>query len=191
MKHTWLLVVLFLMVNSLYSQDKFEKESRIKSSEVSMKATDYVESIFSGSQKIKWYLEENLEGMAVEAKIKENRTIYSIKFDTLGNLQDIEFIQRFDQLPIRAQQKITDYFQGNYDRYKIRKIQIQWIGDANLLRSVLLKETQSQQYEVNYEIVFSGRKDGDRQSYEAIFSDTGEHIKTKKIISRNLNHLIY
>jgi len=191
MKHTWLLVVLFFMVDSLYSQDKFEKESRIKSSEVSMKATNYIESIFPESRKIKWYLEENLEGIAVEAKIKENRTVYSIKFDTLGNLQDIEFIQRFDELPSRVQQKIRGYFQGNYDRHKIRKTQIQWIGDANLLRSVLLKETQSQQYEVNYEIVFSGRKDGDTRSYEALFSDTGEHIETKKIIPRNLNHLIY
>lgn len=193
MKHKWLLILLLFSTNLVYAQNKnkFERESRIKSSEVSEKARSYVESIFPETKKLKWYLEENLEGMAVEAKIKENSTTYSIKFDTLGNLEDIEFITSFNEIPTEVQQKVETYLQEHYDRHRIKKIQIQWIGDADLLRSVLLKETESQQYETNYEIEFSGKTEGDNKSYEALFSEDGEHIETKKIISRNLNHLIY
>lgn len=191
MKHSWLLIILFFSFNSAYSQNKFEKESRVKSSEVSTKAKSYVESIFPESNKIKWYLEENLDGMAIEAKVKANQTLYSIKFDTLGNLQDVEFIQSFAKLPEQVQEKVVRHFEENYDRHRIRKIQIQWIGDPELLRSAIMKETDNQEFEVNYEIEFRAKKNGENNSFEALFSENGELIKTDKIIPRNLNHLIY
>lgn len=191
MKHIGLLVTLILSIGSVHSQEKFERESRIKSSDAPKKASMYVESIFPEARKIKWYLEENLDGFANEAKVKQNGTVYSIKFDTLGNLQDIEFIQNFNKLPVQVQDKVEAYLQEQYDHYRLKKIQVQWIGDADLLRSVLIEETKNGQYKTNYEIEFSGRKDGDTQSYEALFSENGEHLNTKKIISRNLNHLVY
>lgn len=191
MKHIWLLIILVFSISTAHSQNKFERESRIKRSEVSEKAKIYMESIFPQSRKIKWYLEENLDGIAIEAKVKANKTNYSIKFDTVGNLHDIEFTQRLDELPTSIQQKVQKYFHDNFDRYRIKKIQVQWIGDPDLLRSVLLKKTQSQHYEINYEIVLAGRKDGNLESYEVLFAENGKHIETKKIISRNLNHLVY
>ena len=191
MKHIGVLMRLVLSISLVYSQEKFERESRIKRSEVPKKASMYVESIFPDAKKTKWYLEENLDGFANEAKVRENGTIYSIKFDTLGNLQDIEFIEKFNRLPLQIQTKVESYLQEQYDRYRVKKIQVQWIGDADLLRSVLLQENADRQHEINYEIEFSGRKHGDIQSYEALFSEEGEHLNTKKIITRNLNHLVY
>src|SRR5699024_1418289 len=149
-----------LSIGSVYPQEKFERESRIKRSEVPKKASMYVESIFPDAKKTKWYLEENLDGFANEAKVRENGTIYSIKFDTLGNLQNIEFIEKFNKLPMQVQDKVESHLQEQYDRFRLKKVQIQWIGDADLLRSVLLDETKNGQYETNYEIEFVGRKDG-------------------------------
>lgn len=191
MKHIGLLVTLILSISLVYSQEKFERESRIKSSDVPKKASMYVKSIFPDAQKIKWYFEENLDGFANEAKVKQEGTIYSIKFDTLGNLQDIEFIEKFNKLPMQVQDKVESHLQEQYDRFRLKKVQIQWIGDADLLRSVLLDETKNGQYETNYEIEFVGRKDGNAQSYEILFNEEGEHLNTKKIITRNLNHLVY
>src|SRR5690606_10057201 len=147
MKHIGLLVTLILSIGSVYPQEKFERESRIKRSEVPKKASMYVESIFPDAKKTKWYLEENLDGFANEAKVRENGTIYSIKFDTLGNLQDIEFIEKFNRLPLQIQTKVESYLQEQYDRYRVKKIQVQWIGDADLLRSVLLQENADRQHE--------------------------------------------
>ncbi|MEO6000592.1 MAG: hypothetical protein ABIN89_27335 [Chitinophagaceae bacterium] len=163
----------------------------MRSSEVIAKARTYVENLFPKSKKIKWYWEENLQGVSIEAKINENKKTYSIKFDTLGALHDVELTQKFLELAIDVQQNITNYFQNQYDRYKIRKIQIQWIGDPDVLRSLIKKEETNKKYTTRYEIEFSGRKNKDLESYESLFDDGGKHMETKQIITRNLNHLIY
>src|SRR5690606_34213812 len=100
-------------------------ENSIKKSQVAERARTYVESVFSDSKRIKWYLEENLEGVMVEAKIKQRDALYSIKFDTLGTLYDIERSQKFEELPSAVQTQIRTHLKNHYKSFKIRKVQIQ------------------------------------------------------------------
>jgi len=191
MKHSLLLIIAILLVHVANAQKKFERETSMKSSRVAEKARIYVESLFPDSKKIKWYLEESLEGVMVEAKIKENSSIYSIKFDTLGTLYDIERTQKFDKLPMAVQGNVMAYLKKRYKSFKIKKTQIQWIGDPDVLHSLIKKDDTENNYTTNYEIVYSGRENKDAMSYESLFDHGGNHIETKEIIERNLNHLLY
>jgi len=180
-----------LLMQTADAQKKFERERSIKSSQVTEKARTYVESLFSDAKKIKWYLEENLEGIMVEAKIKENSNTYSIKFDTLGTVYDVEQTQKFEELPPAVQSNVMDHLKRHYKSFKIRKIQIQWVGDPHVLRSLIRRDNAENTYQTNYEIVYTGREDKDAASYESLFDHSGRHIETKTIIERNLNHLLY
>ncbi|WP_345230828.1 hypothetical protein [Olivibacter ginsenosidimutans] len=191
MKHCLLLITAILLAHVANAQKKFERETRIKSAKVAEKARTYVESLFPDSKKIKWYLEENLEGVTIEAKLKENRSIYSIEFDTLGTLHDIERTQKFDQLPMEVQGNVTAYLKKRYKSFKIKKIQIQWTGDPDVLHALIRKGDTDNTFTTNYEIVYTGREDKDTASYESLFDRHGKHIETKEIIERNLNHLLY
>ena len=81
MKRSFLLLTLLFHLTLAYSQNKSEREYRIKSSEVPAKALEYVESNFQ-DVRMKWYGEENLDGKAVEAKGKKQGNLYSVKFET-------------------------------------------------------------------------------------------------------------
>lgn len=191
MKHGISLILTILLVQAADAQKKFERERSIKSAQVTESARTYVESLFSDEKKIKWYLEENLEGVMIEAKIKENGTTYSIKFDTAGTVYDVERTQKFEELPPAVQSNVMDYLKSHYKSFKIRKIQIQWVGDPHVLRSLIKKDDAENTYQTNYEIVYIGRENKDTASYESLFDHSGRHIETKTIIERNLNHLLY
>lgn len=191
MKHSLLLIIAILLAHITSAQKKFEREIRIKSSQVTEKARIYVEGLFSDSKKIKWYLEENMEGVMVEAKIKENSSTYSIKFDTLGTVYDVELTRKFEELPAGVQSNIVAYLKSRYKSFKIRKTQIRWVGDPHVLRSLIMKDDAGDTYTTNYEIVYTGREDKDSTPYESLFDDSGHHIETKGIVERNMSHLLY
>lgn len=191
MKHSFLLIIAILLAHLANAQKKFERETRIKSSQVTEKARTYVGSLFSDPKKIKWYLEENMDGIMVEAKIKENSSTYSIKFDTLGTVYDVELTQKFEELPPAVQSNVMAYLKSRYKSFKIRKVQIRWVGDPHALRSLIKKDDAAEKYTTSYEIVYTGREDKDNAPYESLFDDSGRHIETKGIVERNMSHLLY
>lgn len=191
MKHLIALCFNLLFCLFVFGQQKFEKESRIPQDEVPNQALKYIQSLFSDSPKVQWYREESLDRIAVEGKIKRQDGVYSIKFNTDGLLHDVELTRNLSQLPDRVQVSIESYISRNYDRYRIKKVQVQWVGDPAIIRSLVRRERHSDDYTTNYEIEFSGRKDRRTKPYEALFDDHGEHVETKEIIPRNLSHLLY
>lgn len=191
MKKTIALVSCLLFCWVGFAQQKFEKESRIKQEDVPENARAYVESLFSDGPSVKWYREESLNGISVEGKTKQEEGIYSIKFTTEGQLLDVELTRSFDDLPQEIQEEIEDYFSDHFDRYRIKKVQVQWVGDADILRGVIKRKDFDQDFQTNYEIEFSGRKDRKSNPYEALFDQEGDHIETQEIIPRNISHLLY
>jgi hypothetical protein len=93
-----LLKILLLLATSAFGQVKYEKEFRLKPGQVPVKARQFIDSI-NLQQKVKWYYEQNLKGNSIEAKFRMNHKRYSIEFDTLGNLQDVEVQIGWEQMP--------------------------------------------------------------------------------------------
>lgn len=191
MKNFTALMIGLLICSGVYAQQKFERESRIKENEVPDQAIDFVQNLFEESTRVKWYREENLDGIAIEGKTKRDEGVYSVKFSADGDLYDVELTQDFQDLPEDAQEEIEEYLSENYHRYRIKKVQVQWSGDADQVGAFVRHGKTKEDIETRYEIEFTGRKDRKTVSFEGLFDHEGEHLETKEIVPRNISHLLY
>ncbi|SKB80821.1 hypothetical protein [Daejeonella lutea] len=190
MKTQLILLFLFFTVTSAFAQEKLEREYRIKQSEVPSKALDFVRSSF-GTGKIKWYGEDNLSGKAIEAKGKQGGNLYSVKFNTAGDLQDVEVVVSFNNLPETTRKAIATQLDLNFSKYRIQKTQVQWLADSKVLSSLIRQEPAPGKHVINYEITVRGTKNRQTGYYEFLMDENGKVIRTSTIIERNSHNLIY
>jgi len=190
MKILLMILTLLFSVSAGYSQEKFEREYRIKESEVPQDALRFIERSFP-DKKIKWYGEENLNGQSIEAKVKKDGNLFSVKFDTLGTIQDVEMLVKFRQLNEPVKQKIENELGAAFSKYKIQKVQIQWKGKDDALESLISNRKFDGKYVTNYELIVRGREGRHTEYYEFLFDRDGKLKERLTIIQRTDHHLIY
>jgi hypothetical protein len=89
--------------------------------------------------------------------------------------------------PIRNE--INARFKSDFDKFKIRKIQIQWSGDFEAVKHFLRTETKSDGLKTAYEIEVEGRRAGSSSMYEYLFTEKGELLRKKEIEERTTTNL--
>lgn len=181
---------LLLNVETTFAQQKTEREYAIKTAQVPKSALQYVDQVFEG-RRTKWYAEESQKGRSIEAKVKQDGTIYSIEFDEGGKLQDIETLISFKSLPEALRNTIEKTLEAEFSRIKIIKVQRQWTGPAKTLQLLLSKKEPAEKYITRYELVIRGTKDRSTSDYEVLVDDQGTLIRTSKIISKDNPHLLF
>ena len=164
------LIILLLLPFHSYSQSKIEIEERIEKEQVPFLAQKFIDSLHFSS-KIKWYLEKNYIKTTYEAKIKEKGQKYSIEFDTLGKVEDIEVEMKWNQIPVSTQHAICEKLTTEFEKFKIKKIQIQYTG---LKKDLFNFKINTQNLVIKYEIVVKGKKESQNSFYEYLFSEKGE-----------------
>jgi len=172
------------------AQTKVEREYRIKKNAVPENALTFIEECFPGST-VKWYREENTKGSFIEAKTIQSKTKYSIKFDSQGNLQDTEQIVSFESLPTEARDKIGDFLKTRFTKYRIVKIQKQWLAAETTIKSLITTGKSDTRYETNFELEVRGTKDKDIDFFEFLFNENGKLLKEYEIVQKNTNNLIF
>jgi len=185
-----LLVMVLLFSCNALSQKKFERESRLTKSELPDFAVAF-ESIFEGGQSIKWYLEEGLERYSIEAKYKRNGKRYSVEFDTLGTLEDVEIEIDQSEIPQETYRSICERLSAEGDRHKIDKIQIQYTGEEQVLKEVSVSGKCEVDCVTRYELVVRIRKDKELSSFEYLFSEDGTLERRSEIIIQTSSNLEY
>lgn len=190
MRNLTILILLCISITEAFSQDKLEREYRIKPAQVPAKALEFIESSFR-DVKIKWYGEENLQGKAIEAKGRRDGQLYSIKFDTNGALLDIEVVIRFNDIPEETRLQIEKDLGGRFTKYRIQKTQRQWLGSSADLKALAKGEAATGVYSTNYEISLQGTKGRRTDYFEVLANAQGEIVRESRIIQRNNQHLIY
>lgn len=183
-------LIMCSVANNLFAQDKFEKESRIKRSDVPSKALFFMDSI-NYNAKIKWYKEEALNSESIEAKFKHNKAKYSIEFDTLGNIEDVEIEVNWEDIETAIANSITNQLKQDCSKHKIVKIQRQFTGTENDLFSMLRKGIQSERIKNKYEIVVRCSEQKEINLFEYLFNEKGLLVSKSKIIFKNSSHLEY
>ncbi|UZR99601.1 hypothetical protein [Chondrinema litorale] len=184
------IILLIIFFNSLYAQHKYEKESHLSEKNVPRKALNFLDSL-DVSSNIRWYLEEGLDSRSIEAKFKYNNLRHSVEFDTIGNLQDIEVETEWSDLTNSLKVALTTHLSKDCEKFKIRKVQIQYTGDTSVLLAKIKTGESSKNYFVSYEIVVKCKKSKNIDLYEYLFSDSGEKLSTARIVFKNSSNLEY
>ncbi|MBK9337666.1 MAG: hypothetical protein IPM98_14320 [Lewinellaceae bacterium] len=185
-----LFALLALGYNTAHAQQKYEREIRIRPEAVPATAKAFVAAC-TGKEKVHWYKEINLGFYSFEAKATRNGRRYSIEFDSLGVIQDVEIVIRFEHLTNVVQRTITAELAGRCSKYRITRVQRQWTGSANALQEVIREGSTTGQYTERFEIVFSCKTDKGPVLYEALFDALGNLENLLEIIPRNTDNLDY
>jgi hypothetical protein len=183
------LIVFFVSYN-LFAQDKFEKESRIKPKDVPSKALSFIDSLKMDT-KVKWYLEEGLNKKSIEAKYKQNKVSYSIEFDSLGKIEDIEIEVNWGDLESGLRESISSQLQQNCSSHRIEKVQRQFTGSENDLFTLLNTRIIFEHLNINYEIIVRCKQLNEVDLFEYLFNNNGKLISTSKIVLKNSSQLEY
>lgn len=172
------------------AQLKIEREYRIKAELVPQQAVTYIRDLFPDSR-IRWFGEINAKGYFVEAKFRANRKKYSIKFDSTGVFKDVEKVIRFRKLSDEQQTRFENTLDSLFTRYKIVKIQAQWIGNAHDIRTFLQEGTIAPAIEKNFEFVLRGKNAEGTAYREILFDESGNIKRNVKLSEGNTNHLLF
>ena len=178
------IILYFLLLPFLSSgQVKFEKETRIEKFQVPDQAVAFIDSCFV-RKKVKWYREESQEGVSIEAKAKLGNHLYSIEFDTLGCIQDVEKKIPFNSLERGIKEPITQTLSEKFSSYRIQKTQVQWQATNSTLQALVQSGLPASDFSVKYELIVKGRDDQGSGYFEMLFNDRGLLEKTYRIIDR-------
>jgi hypothetical protein len=183
-------IIAFSISNSLLAQEKFEKESRIKKKEAPSKVLLFIDSL-NFNTKIKWYKEEELTRKSIEVKFRQNKARYSIEFDTLGNIEDIEVEANWKDLESGIKNSVSIQLKLDCSRHKILKVQKQFNGNENDLFSFLKSGKISEHLKIKYEIIARCKQQKKVDLFEYLFNDKGQVISISKIVFRSSSHLEY
>lgn len=177
----------FFLVSTFFcfSQEKFEKEYRVKLNQVPEVARNFIEKC-QFENTIKWYVEESQDGKTFEAKSKKYNHKYSIEFSENGQLLDVEKTVKFKNLPENIQAIINNGLSKFFKKYSVKKIQIQWSGSETFLLDKVLIRHSNMQF---FEIVLKGKKENKYELFEVLINDKGEIIKELKFSTDNTNNL--
>lgn len=183
---------LFLSLLS-YSQTKNEQEKRINQSEFPKIAQNYFNFIAHKTKYLKFYKETDAKKQSFEAKFKINKLHYSIEFDTLGKLEDIEVLVKKRDISKKALKQIDAYFSSNFKKCRIIKIQKQYINHS----------TKNDQYYIAYiienpnnkhthfEIIAEIKTKQKHELREFTFNRDGKFEKSRLITSSSYEHALY
>lgn len=182
------ILLLFPIISK--AQHKYEREFRIKAETIPQSAKDFIDSI-SADSKIKWYKEISLNDITLEAKFKYNKKKFSVEFDTLGKLQDVEFVIKKREISPEIYNKIENKLDSIYQKWKFQKIQIHYSGKSKDIVAAIRKNEPSNSLKIAYEIVLKGKNLEDTQLYEITFNEQGEVQNSLQIILDKADHLEY
>lgn len=184
-----MLILSLGIFNFCFSQEKFEKESRIKAREVPTDAKDWLFDAFDRVRKPKWFLEYSQAGKSYEVKFQYRGHFHSVEFDSLGNVQDVEIEIKESEVTQEVWKEIRHYFESQYQQVNVEKIQWQLTGSESELKDYF-KEGDSDVVVTRYEIVYQGKNDlwG---LWEALFDDSGKFILKLTVQLRPIDNLIF
>lgn len=166
-----------------FSQVKYEREYGVSLKEVPAPARAFAEKAFPG-QKIKWFKEERLESASFEAKV----AAFSVEFDTLGAIEDLEVLIKFSEIEGPARNSIETTLGKMFPKYKVQRAQIQWTGQEEALQALASGAQTALPLTIQYELVVKGKKAG---LFELLFDESGNLLETLEIIPRNTDILDY
>lgn len=175
------------------AQEKFEKESRIGKNGFPENALKLLERYSKDAKRIRYYKETDGNKISYEAKLKLKGQKFSIEYDTLGILEDIEVKIKFKNIPKKVRDSVIDYFGSHFMKYSIKKVQKQFYN-KNFQNSVAVFEAAFNKKDittVNYEIVVWRVLEKTSGMVELTFNREGSFVSSRPIAQASYDHILY
>lgn len=177
--------IVFLLLPVLIStpaltQTKYEKETRVRKSNVPAIAAD-IADLFNFNTRIRWYKETGLSSISFEAKTRYKGKNHSIEFSEDGTFEDIEIEIDASEISAETYGRIAEYISGQHNKYSFHKIQVQYSGNSSQISAFIHGKGTSTDIITNYEIVISSKVEGAFKMLEYLFSESGTYIRKAEI----------
>lgn len=205
-KYLLIILALISLPNISYSQEtdvKYEKEEKINQEEFPKSALELIDTILKKGKRTRYFKDHEEDNYFFEVKTIYKDEKISIKFYKDGSLLDIEILKEFNELSKDIQGKIQQYFQSNYKKHQLVRIQIQYNreveyedgqleidDDEEYLEEFLEMDIEDLiiKYEIEAEVV---DEKNERGFFEFLFDDKGKIEQIKKIIKRADDNVLY
>ncbi|GAA4889254.1 hypothetical protein GCM10023311_11590 [Flaviramulus aquimarinus] len=176
-----------------FSQTKNEKEERISLSEFPEVTQNYFNSISHKLQSLKFFKETDGRKQSFEAKFKFKKLHYSVEFDTQGKLEDIEILIKKKYISKNGPKQIFEYFNSNFKKTRIIKIQKQFINKTHKTDEEFIKYIVDNPDEKNthFEIIAEIKTKKKHELREFTFNRNGEFINSRLVTFSSYEHALY
>lgn len=186
-----LTLVLVGMLSASLAQKKDEREQRIREAEVPAEILNILKP-FTKDLKVRYISERDGDRSSYEAKFRSKNRTFSVEFDTLGVLEDVEIGIKLKALKKEIRDNINSYLRKSSDSYKILKCQKQYAhvsGDsAETLRHAINNESHAP---INYELEVDMQMGKVLESNEMLFDSEGKFLSKRLIVNRATDNLLY
>lgn len=187
-------IIAFLISTHLaLSQTKKEKEERINLSEFPSKAQNVLSKLPKDCKRIKFFKETDGNKQSFEAKFKYNGRRYSLEFSSNGIIEDLEVRVKMNAIEDSTQDQIKEHFKSSYLKYKLIKIQKQFVFNQNLDPDTFVAQVLNQESTdiINYEIIAEVKTEDGRELREFTFDNKGSFINFRVVEPSSYEHVLY
>lgn len=189
-----LIFILILFLGQVSTaQTKNEKEDRITLQELPNLVQTTIKALPKNCKRIRFYKETDNEKISYEVKFKFKKTYYSIEFNALGHIEDIEVTTKFKNVNTAISSKITTYLAINFIQHRFIKIQKQYVYVAtktpiNFMTEVLSKKIDET---AQYEIIAEVKTNINRTKREFTFSSDGKFLNFRILNPSSYEYVLY
>lgn len=194
MKYRIFTFLIVLSISTLVtSQTKDEQEKRIKIEGFPKPAQILCNIIPKDARRTRYYKETDIDKTSYETKFKYKRHWYSVEFDSIGKLEDIEIQINDNELTEKTDNKIKNYFKKCSKRYEIIKIQEQFLYKSGISEAGFLEAVSRNRKSLspNYEIIVALKIDKVWVLKEVTFSNQGEFLFERIIKPDSYEYIMY
>jgi len=173
--------------------EKREFEKSVKADKLPDSLIILVNEVFPTAKNIRYYLESDGARQSYEIKLRDEGRKLSIEFYADGQLMDVEELVSFKDLPEDLNEKIEDYFDEQFEKFILTRVQKQFRGPNTKQVLEAIKRSQTDHLKIRYEIeaVVAGEDEQLLGSYEFLFSAEGTLISTAQILKRSSDNVTY
>ncbi len=188
-KYFFIFMLMFLS-NNLSAQYKYEKEVRLKSSEVPTEMYEYVKRLVPGVR-VRWYKEFGFDSNSFEAKFKHKANTYSVEFYQNGMLKDVEILIRIADVDQKLFENIDAKLKAELSSYRITRLQRQIIASKDEIQAYFKNKSVLNELKQHYEIELWTRVANEIVMFVYLFDKEANVIKKRRVVDQPSDNLIY
>ena len=190
LKSPTFIILLFFCVAS-FGQKKQEQEFRIDKKELPDGVMAVLSNYLENTKRLRYYKERDGEKSSYEVKFKKDKLHYSIEFDEKGALEDVELLIKQTDIPNEPFDNMTTYLQSNHKKYRIKKIQWQYVNTGDAAQTLREAFQNSVLPKLKYELIIATKDENGYGEFELTFDANGKHLLTRKAVNTKYDHVLF